>query len=185
MAKPKSGPGAESAARIRTERVPVAMPEEGASGQWLRSIRLSGFAITALGLIVLSIVVLAPSLRVVIEQRQQISQLQAQVRASNGSLVDLAQQKARWSDPNYIEAQARERLSYVLPGDYSYLVINDDPTTAKAGGQPISNKIQTTEVDWVKSMLSSVFTAGLSDAPANKLIAPVIGDGTPATSGTH
>jgi cell division protein FtsB len=185
MAKSTSGSGAERAGRVRTERVPVAMPDEAASGQWLRSIRLSGFAITALGLIVLSVVVLAPSLRVVIEQRQQISQLQAEVKASKGSLVDLAQQKARWNDPNYIEAQARERLSYVLPGDFSYLVINDDPTTAKAGGQPISNKIQTTEVDWVKSMLSSVFTAGLSDAPANKLVAPVIGDGTPATSGTH
>jgi cell division protein FtsB len=185
MAKSTSGSGAERAGRVRTERVPVAMPDEAASGQWLRSIRLSGFAITALGLIVLSVVVLAPSLRVVIEQRQQISQLQAEVKASKGSLVDLAQQKARWNDPNYIEAQARERLSYVLPGDFSYLVINDDPTTVKPGGQPISNKIQTTEVDWVESMLSSVFTAGLTDAPANKLVAPVIGTGAPAGTGTH
>ncbi|MCU1514210.1 MAG: hypothetical protein JWO10_1300, partial [Microbacteriaceae bacterium] len=39
--------------RVRTRRVAVRLPEERAGSQWLRSIRLSGFTITALGLIVL------------------------------------------------------------------------------------------------------------------------------------
>lgn len=163
--------------RAKTTRVPVRMPAESASGQWLRSIRLSGFAITALFLIVLFVVVLAPSLKILIDQRQQIAALQASVQAAKNSVGDLKAQKARWSDPNYIEAQARERLDYVFPGDFSYLVLND--TGAAAGtinnGQPISDKIQTTEVDWVGSLLSSVFTAGLTDAPADKIVAPVIG----------
>ncbi len=153
----------------------VRLPDEAPTGQWLRSIRLSGFAIIALGLIVLTVVVLAPSLRVYIAQRQQISQLRAQVSDAKESVSELKQQRARWDDPNYIEAQARERLNYVFPGEYSYLVINDKPTATTANGQPISDQIQTTEVDWVKSMLSSVFTAGLSDAPENKIVAPVIG----------
>lgn len=176
---------AHPTSRIRTERVPVSLPEEGASARWLQSIRLSGFAITALGLIVLAVVVLAPSLRVLVEQRQHISQLQSEVMSAKGSLVDLAQQKARWDDPNYVEAQARARLSYVFPGDLSYLVINDDPKTVTANGQPISNKIQTTQVDWVKSLLSSVFTAGLSNEPTNKLVAPMIGSGSsPGVTGS-
>ncbi len=156
-------------------RVPVRLPEEAASGQWLRSIRLSGFAITALVLIVMFVVVLAPSLRVFIDQREQIAVLQAENKAAKKSVSDLTGQKARWSDPHYIEALARERLDYVVPGEFSYLVIDTGKTTATTpNGQPISDKLQTTEVDWVKSMLSSVFTAGLTDAPANKIVAPVI-----------
>lgn len=159
----------------RVTRVPVELPTEHASGKWLRSIRLSGFAITALVLIVTFIVVLAPSLRIFVEQQQQISALQAEVGASKNAVTDLAHEKARWSDPRYIENLARERLDYVFPGDFSYLVTDIGPTTATtANGQPISDKLQTTEVDWAKAMLSSVFTAGLTDAPANQIVAPVI-----------
>lgn len=162
--------------RAKTTRVPVRLPEEAASGQWLRSIRLSGFAITALFLIVLSVVVLAPSLKILIDQRQQIAALQASVRDAKASVGELQAQKARWSDPTYIEAQARERLDYVFPGDYSYLVLGDSGAAGTTkNGQPISDKIQTTQVDWVSSLLSSVFTAGLTDAPADKIVAPVIG----------
>ena len=164
-----------SAQRVPVQRVPVQMPAEAPSGQWLRSIRLSGFAITALVLIVMFIVVLAPSLRILVEQRQQIAALQAEVVASKTAVEDLKGQRARWSDPKYIEALARERLDYVFPGEYSYLITDAPSTTpTTANGQPISDKLQTTQVDWVKTMLSSVFTAGLTDAPANKIVAPVI-----------
>ena len=161
--------------RVPVQRVPVQMPVEAPSGQWLRSIRLSGFAITALVLIVLFIVVLAPSLRILVEQRQQIATLQAQVATTKTAVGNLTNQKARWSDPKYIEALARERLDYVFPGEYSYLITDATAVSpVTANGQPISDKLQSTQVDWVKSMLSSVFTAGLTDAPANKIVAPVI-----------
>ena len=166
-----------------TQRVPVQLPPEAPTGQWLRSIRVSGFAITALVLIVMFIVVLAPSLRILVEQRQQIAQLQANVAASKTAVEDLKGQRARWSDPKYIEALARERLDYVFPGEYSYL-ITDAPaaTPTTANGQPISDKLQTTQVNWAEAMLSSVFTAGLTDAPANKIVAPVI-SGQPRSTG--
>ncbi|MEO6944765.1 MAG: hypothetical protein ABI053_08645, partial [Lacisediminihabitans sp.] len=57
--------------RQHTQRVAVQLPEmAGASGTWLRSIRLSGFTIAALSLIVLFVVVLAPSLRILVQQQQ-------------------------------------------------------------------------------------------------------------------
>src|ERR1700712_5415838 len=104
---------ARQTARPRTERAAVRLPSEAPIGQWLRSIRLSGFAIIALGLIIGAVVVLAPSLRVYIEQRQQISALKEQVADATSSLSDLKHERARWSDPNYVEAQARSRLNYV------------------------------------------------------------------------
>lgn len=161
--------------RPRTQRVAVQLPEmAGASGNWLRSIRLSGFTIAALSLIVLFVVVLAPSLRILVQQQQQLDSLRAGVQQEKDAVKGMKSEVARWSDPSYVESLARERLNYVYPGEYSYLVIDDGKTAATSDGQPISAKLQTTQVDWVRTMLSSVLTAGLTDAPANKLVAPII-----------
>ena len=75
---------AGKAPRERTRRggavhVPVAMPEESRPAAWLRSFRLSGFALSLLLLVVASLVVLAPSLKTLVEQRQQIAELQTQL----------------------------------------------------------------------------------------------------------
>ena len=160
------------ARRPRTERVAVRLPEETAPEHWLRTIRLSGFTLLMLGLLILAVIVLAPNLRILIEQRQQIAALQAAVDDAKNSVNDLESDVARWSDPAYIESQARERLFYVFPGDVSYLVVGDDTGPATSDGIPISDQIQTTQVDWVRTLLSSVYTAGLTDAPADELVGP-------------
>jgi cell division protein FtsB len=160
--------------RPRTEKVAVAMPAPGTSANWLRGIRLSGFTIMTLAIIVLFIVVLAPSLRIWVDQRQEIAALQAEVQAAENALDELEDQRARWDDPSYVETQARERLYYVKPGELSYLVIDDGATVITPNGVPISDELQTTEVDWVKTILSSVLAAGLTEAAPDEIIAPVI-----------
>jgi len=152
--------------RQRTRKVPVALPTlDTAPANWLRSIRLSGFTIATITLIVLTVIVLAPSLRILVEQRQEIAALSAQVTEQQQAVDDLEGERARWDDPSYIQSLARERLDYVYPGEYSFLVIDDGLTPTANDGLPISEGIQTTDVDWVDAMLSSVFTAGLTDAP--------------------
>ncbi|MBX3098442.1 MAG: septum formation initiator family protein [Salinibacterium sp.] len=163
------------ARRPKTERQAVRLPEETAPEHWLRTIRLSGFTVLMLGLLILAIIVLAPNLRILIEQRQQLTALQAAVDRASSSVDDLNADVARWSDPAYIESQARERLFYVFPGDLSYLVVGDDSGPTTSNGQPISDQIQTTKVDWVRTLLSSIYTAGLTDAPPDEIVAPVIG----------
>jgi len=167
----------ERATRDRATRVPVAMPEESRPAAWLRSFRLSGFALSLLLLIVAALVVLAPSLKTLVEQRQQIAELQSQLDQAKSAVKDLKGQLDRWQDPAYIEAQARNRLYYVFPGDISYLVIGEGTGTTTADGQPISDKIQTTKVDWMRSLLSSVYTAGLTDQTPSQLQAPTQGTG--------
>jgi len=149
---------------------------ETAPEHWLRNLRLSGFAFTVLGLIVLSVIVLAPSLRILIEQQQQIVQLRAAVDEKETEVDDLKENVARWDDPAYIESQARDRLNYMYPRDYTYLVIDDGKTVTTEDGAPISSEIQETKVDWMNSMLTSLFTAGLTDADASELAAPTFGD---------
>ena len=162
------------ARRPKTERVAVRLPEESAPEHWLRTIRFSGFTFLMLGLLILAVIVLAPNLRILIEQRQQIAALQAAVDQASNSVDTLNSNVARWSDPAYIESQARERLFYVFPGDVSYLVVGDSAGPASSDGIPISDQIQTTQVDWVRTLLSSVYTAGLTDAPPEQLVAPVV-----------
>ena len=132
---------------------------------WLRSIHLSGFSILVLGIIILAIVVLAPGVRTLVEQRQQIAELQAAVEQQEQTVEDLTEQRARWDDPAYIKAQARDRLFYVMPGEYPYLIIDDVAPDATADPEPASADLEKTRVDWASSLLSSYLAAALSDAP--------------------
>ncbi|MFT4029277.1 MAG: septum formation initiator family protein [Protaetiibacter sp.] len=164
--------------KSRTERVAVTMAEPPRAAAWLRDFRLSGLALTALGLIVAALVVLAPQLKTLVEQRQQIAQLEQEVQDAQDELDDLDAEVARWSDPAYVEAQARDRLYYVFPGDVAYLVIDDDDTPQASDAQPISDSIQTTRVDWVTAFLGSVYTAGLTEATPDQLESPAQSTGT-------
>ena len=156
----------------RAVRVPVELPDGTAPERWLRNIRLSSFTIVMLALVVLGVVVLAPSLKLLIQQRSQIAALEKSVEDQRKSVTSLKDQIARWDDPAYIEAQARNRLLFVFPGEYSYLVIPQAGTTTVQNAAPISRKIQTTKIDWVKSLTSSLLTAGLSTQTKSQLQSP-------------
>jgi len=159
-------------ARERIRKIAVALPQEAAHGQWMRSMRLSGFTFVMLFVIVLAVVVLAPSLRTLVEQQNQLVELRQAVEDKKNSVNELKGDIARWDDPAYIEAQARDRLVYVYPGDYTYLVIDDGKTVTTDDGAPISDDIQTTKVDWVRGLLGSVVTAGTTTQTADTLESP-------------
>ncbi|RZT62300.1 cell division protein FtsB [Microcella alkaliphila] len=163
----------------RTPSIPVVLPDDApAQTPWFRNLHVSGLTVTVLILIIGALVVLAPSLRVLVEQRQELAALEQRV-AEQQALVDgLATEIDRWQDPAFIEAQARDRLLYVYPGDISYLVIDDGQTIEIDPLQPISDEIQTTRVDWSRAVLLSVMTAALTDREADDLVAPIV-QGTP------
>jgi cell division protein FtsB len=153
----------------RTIRVPVALPEEGRPAAWLRNFRLSGFALSLLLLVVAALLVLATPLKTLIEQQQQIAQLKQSVADAKHEVAELNGEVDRWSDPAYIEAQARERLYYVKPGDVSYFIVGGSDSPATEDGLPISTEIQTTKVDWVRALLGTVYSAGLTSATPAQL----------------
>ncbi|MBF4609056.1 FtsB family cell division protein [Curtobacterium sp. VKM Ac-1393] len=162
----------------RVRRVPVAMPDGSTAEQpWYRSIHFSGFSLLMLAIIVLFVVVLAPSLRTLIQQQEQIAQQQREVASQKADVTQKKKDVARWDDPAYIEAQARDRLLYVYPGEESYLVMGaedraTESTPTTDSGTPVSAKVQTPKVDWVQAMLSSVLQSGLTDETAADLVAP-------------
>ena len=147
---------------------------DSAPERWLANIRISGFTFMILLLLVLRVVVLAPSLKLLIEQQQQISSLQKSVTDQKKDVSNLKDQVARWDDPAYIVAQARNRLMFVYPGEYSYLVIDKGEKQTTTDGAPISTHIQDTKVDWLQSLQSSLLTSGLSTAPKSTLDSPLL-----------
>lgn len=162
------------AKRPRTVRVPVAMPPGSAPERWLSNIRLSGFTVMMLGLLVLGVIVLAPSLKLLIQQRTEIANLQKSVAEQRHHVATLRGEVARWNDPAYIEAQARNRLLFVFPGEYSYLVIPQRGSQLGTASAPISKHIQTTQIDWVGALTSSVLKAGLSTQTKSQLVSPTL-----------
>jgi cell division protein FtsB len=162
--------GRGDAGRGGSRRVPVALPEsDEATGNWLRSIRFSGFSIMVLSLLVLFIVVLAPGLRIYLEQRQQLADLRAAVAAQEEEIDTLRDERARYNDPAYLKAEIRDRLFYVMPGETSYLVMDDLGQAVPEQSAPISEDIQETRVDWVQTLFGSAMIAGLSDLPPDQL----------------
>lgn len=160
----------------RTRTAPVALPSDApAATPWFRSLQISGFTVAVFVLIVAALVILAPSLRLLVEQQQEIAALEQRVVEQQAVVDELQTEIDRWQDPAYIEAQARDRLLYVYPGDISYLVIDDGLTPESSDGTPVSDEIQSTRIDWTRALLSSIVTAGLTDLPADQLPAPEFG----------
>jgi hypothetical protein len=75
-------------------------------------------------------IMLAPTVRVFLGQRAEISSLQADIAAKHAEQDSLKQSITRWEDPNYVKQQARDRINMVMPGETSYWVFGDAGTAA-------------------------------------------------------
>jgi len=165
------GRGKSGAARRdeTPKRIAVTAHEETAAERWLRTLRLSGFSVILLGLLILAVVVLAPGLRTLVEQQQQIAALEQTAADRQASVDELEAQLGRWSDPAYIEAQARDRLLFIYPGESSFLLTNWQPPEDAADGPEASTAIRATQIDWLSGLLAATFEAGLTDATVEEL----------------
>lgn len=153
-----------------------AAPSNGAAGRsaravdvrdWVGGIRLSGFMVIMLSLVVLGAWVLVPTLGTYLDQRQRIAALEHSVQVTQKQIDALTAERERWNDPAYITAQARERLFYVKPGEVVYLINNDiDPAAQPVEQGPVSDTVQEKSSDWASQLLRSVTSAGLAKTAA-------------------
>ena len=68
-------------------------------------------------------VVTFPSLRGYLHQQAQYDAVVDEIASAKATSTALEQDLADWNDDDYVKAQARERLSYVMPGDTTYVVV--------------------------------------------------------------
>ncbi len=105
-------------------------------------------------LIVFLAVVIAPTVRSYVSERQHVSRLQAQVAAQQEDVASLKETKRKWSDPKYVAAQAGQRLGFAKPGKTLTVYVTDEKT--KAAAVQKSQEKQT----WYGTLWKSVVASG-------------------------
>jgi len=127
------------------------------------------------GIAMLAIALLMPSLRVYFEQQQQLQELRSQATGARTEVDELEGQVARWEDPSFLVAQARERLAYVFPGETPYRVIDPETVedgTAAAAAAP-GDPTEIVGNTWYGTLWGSVLLAGNGPAETAEPVAPV------------
>ena len=112
----------------------------------------------------------ASSFRAYLEQRRQLSDLHAQIAQSNANIDDLKREQERWADPAYRQQMARDKFNFVMPGEVSLIVLDEngeplghvdtlsDPKVATDGGRP----------EWYDAAWDSVLLAGNPPDPSDE-----------------
>jgi cell division protein FtsB len=91
-----------------------------------RPTRLTGRA-ALLAVVICAIALsLAYPVREYIGQRRQIDQLLATQQSLSEQVKNLQAQDKRFSDPAYIEQQARDQLHYCLPTEKCYVIVGNN-----------------------------------------------------------
>ena len=126
----------------------------------------TGRAVLLAGLVLLLALTLAGPMRQYLAGRAELVRLAAEGRTLDQRAKDLTTQLQREADPTYRERQARERLTYVLPGD-RLIVIVDGKAVEGDAGTLSSAAVAAEKAPWYEGLLQSLSTA----------------DGDPARSG--
>lgn len=97
---------------------------------------------------------LAVPLRSFVRQADENAALVADVAAKEERVAELTAQVNQWRDKGYVEAQARERLSYVYPGETTYVVV--DERGAVSNPLPPPNATDLASRSWYERFWDSV-----------------------------
>jgi cell division protein FtsB len=117
--------------------------------------RGSGRTFSLVAIFFIFALVLAPPIQHYFTQRAQINALQAQVDSDRSALEAARLELTRWQDPEYVKAQARERLHFVMPGERQYIVTG----TPNGDGEVTTNKVADQLEDgspWYTRMIASI-----------------------------
>jgi cell division protein FtsB len=158
--RPRSRPGSGRAGGGRGARPPVAPLAAAAEGR--RRPRFTGRAAILVLVVAVLTVSYASSMRAYLQQRAHISDLKATIAEREASIDDLEREKRRWHDPAYVQAQARERFGYVMPGETSYVVLGEDgkPLTGQTELPTPSEALKQAPEPWFDTAWESVVLAG-------------------------
>lgn len=159
--RPRNRPGPGRAGGGRSGRSPVAQAA-AAEATGVRRPRFTGRAAILVLVLAVLTVSYASSMRAYLQQRAHISDLKAQIEEREASIDDLEREKRRWHDPAFVQAQARERFGYVMPGETSYVVLGEDgkPLEGEAELPQPSEALQETPPPWFDNAWQSVVLAG-------------------------
>lgn len=153
-AGPSSGAASSGSAAAPTPG-PVLAPVEPVPAR-----NLTGRSVAFLVVLFVAAVLLAPTLRVFLDQQAELRAVQEDIAAEQQLQQDLTSEIARWEDPAYIQQQARERFNLVMPGEQTYMVIGGDEAVEDPVPPPASPSQVNQDMPWADALLDSVVRAG-------------------------
>ena len=148
-----------------------------------RGLRLTNRAIALILVSLVLVLMYASSIKVYFAQQSEIAQHEASIRQHEQDIAALQDQVSRWQDPNYVKAQARERLGWVMPGEIGYKVITPDGVLAPSVHIGSSSTLPQGEhpTTWWERLTSSMAVAD-NPAPAKDEPATVTVSSAPSSS---
>jgi cell division protein FtsB len=187
--RPKSAPGSDRAGRRprtgstaarRTSKVPgppvtagggsSPSPSRPAPPPTARPASFTGRAAIVLLVLAVLAVSYASSARAWLQQRSDINALHGAIAQRKAAIASLQQAARRWQDPAYIEAEARLRFGWVMPGQIGYRVIDSHGHVLPGGGSSLSAPTAQSRPaarPWWQNAWGSVVEAGKNPAVHN------------------
>ena len=138
---------------------------------WLASLRFSFFTVIVVCSVILGTLVLSPNISTFVQQRREIAQLRESVRQHREAVDKIDAARAQWKDPAYIRAQARDRLSYVLPGEIQLNIISDVVLPVESQ-ETTSAGLTKVERNWARDFASSIIAAGTAVPDTSDIAEP-------------
>ncbi|MDO4243207.1 MAG: septum formation initiator family protein [Actinomyces sp.] len=121
-----------------------------------------GRALALAIVVLLAFVVVFPSLRGYLSQRAQYDAVLEEIAQAEATSTALEAELARWQDDDYVRTQARDRLSYVMPGETTYVVVGADEV--ERAEQAAQDAQATEERPWYEVLRESARVAGGEEA---------------------
>ncbi len=160
----RGGPGGNRrpGARGNPRAARVAVPEAASGGGGAARPRLTGRMAVLVLVVAVLMVSYASSMRAYLQQRAHISDLKTQIAQRELNIDDLEREKRRWDDPAYVRAQARERFGYLMPGETSYVVLdeNGEPLETRTTLSDPATVVARTPTAWWTTEWKSIQLAG-------------------------
>ena len=111
--------------------------------------------------VLLAFVLVYPTAQSYLAQRAKLNATERSLADEQARRAELDNELERWSDPAYVTSQARSRLSFVLPGERAFRVV--DPETASdepdLGDGPVTTSTWSGRA-WYADVWTSVKVAG-------------------------
>jgi cell division protein FtsB len=119
-------------------------------------------ATAVVGTLAVVALLLASSVRAWVEQRSGLAEERARVAQVQADLARLQSETDRWDDPEYVKAQARQRLNFRMPGERAYVVIDDrvKVPVSQSPTDAVARQIEGSKDVWFTRLWDSIEIAG-------------------------
>jgi hypothetical protein len=111
--------------------------------------------------VVLALLVL-PYVQKWMVQQREIAAVRADNAKARQQVGALETERNRWQDPEYVKAEARRRLFYVMPGETGFVVVDSQPPQ-KAAADPAhaaAAQVKNGDRPWFGDLWDSLRVAG-------------------------